>query len=197
VKSELPVLARDVERATFTLVEARKGLEAAQGGDTDAAHRALRLLLDLNGELDAAEQAVQWPELEAEAQRAMHGGLTWISSFGTPTEQQMFQQALTATREALAAGNSAQVDRQIRVLRSLTDAAFARDPKSPSYTFEYYRSRVSEASDVRRASELLKEGDALLRQGRMEDLREVNRQLDPLYPGTVEQRRRSFGSGVS
>jgi molecular chaperone DnaK len=191
------LLERDLERAASTLLEARKGLEAAKGGDSDAAHRSLRLLLELNGELDAAEQAVHWPELEAEAHRAIQNGLSWVSARGTPLEQQMFQQAMAGVQEALAAGNSAQVDRQIQLLRSLANTSYNRDPEAPAYTFEWYRSHLSEASDIRRADELLKRGQELLRSRRLEELRQVNRELDALFPGTPDERRRSFGSGVS
>jgi molecular chaperone DnaK len=191
------LLERDFERAASTLVEARKGLESAKGGDSDSAHRALRLLLDLNGDLDAAEQALHWPELEAEAQRAMRNGLAWVTDGGTVPEQQMFQQAMAAVQEGLASGNSAQVDRQIQLMRSLTNAAYNRHPESAAHTFEWYRSRLSEASDIRRADELVKKGQELLRKRRLDELRALNRQLDDLFPGTAEERRRSFGSGVS
>lgn len=190
-------LARDFERAAFALVEARKGLEAARGGDADAAQRSLRLLLDLNGELDAAEQTIHWPELEAEATGTIQSGLSWVGAFGTAAEQEMFQQAIIAAREGLAARNAAQVDRQIQTMRALRSTAFHRDPESAAHSFEWYQSRMSEASDLRRASDLIKQGRALLQQRNMEGLKQVNRQLDPLFTGTAEERQRSFGSGVS
>jgi molecular chaperone DnaK len=195
--NDVPLLARDFERATFVLVEARKGLEAARGGDADAAQRSVRLLLDLNGELDAAEQTIHWPELEAEAQEMMQSGLSWVSAHGTPAEQQMFQQAMTQTQEGLRGRNAAQVDRQIAAMRSLRTTAYHRDPESPSHTFEWFLSRLSEASDIRRASELIQQGRAALKHRRLDELRGINRQLAPLFPGTAEQQRRSFGSGVS
>ncbi len=191
------VFARDLERAEFVLVEARKGLEAARGGDADAAQRALRLLLDLNGEIDAAEQVLHWPELEAEAQRAMSVGLSWNTTFGTPVEQQMFQEAIAALREGLETGNAGQVDRQIAVMNSLGRAAFNRDPDRERRRLEWFQARMSEATDLRRANELLKQGREALRLGKTDDVKSVNRQLDALFPGTAEERQRSFGSGVS
>src|SRR6185295_15319667 len=59
-----PEVVVGVERATTLLAEARQGLAAAQGGDADAAQRAHRLLLELNGLLDTAEERLEWPELE-------------------------------------------------------------------------------------------------------------------------------------
>lgn len=191
------VLERDFERAAVTLMEARKGLEAARGGDADAAQRSLRLLLDLNGELDAAEQTVHWPELEAEADESMRNGLSWVTAFGTPAEQQLFQQAMTAAQEGLRAGNAAQVDRQIQTMRTLRHTAFRRDPESPIYVFNWFTSRVSESSDLKRASELVARGRALLQRRDLDGLKAVNNELDPLYPGSAVERERSFGSGVS
>ncbi|HSF38779.1 MAG TPA: Hsp70 family protein, partial [Thermoanaerobaculia bacterium] len=192
-----PALLRALNGAGAVLAEARAGLEAARGGDPDAASRVHRLLLDLNGSLEDAEKDLHWPELEAEADEKIGNALSWIASLGTPSEQEMGERALAAAAEARRTKNAAELDRQVGVLRTLGGAAYSRDPRSATYNFEWYEENVADATDPRLAQPLLEKGRIALRNGDDQELRRINRQLSDLFPGTAEERRRSFGSGVS
>ncbi|HEX4965544.1 MAG TPA: Hsp70 family protein, partial [Thermoanaerobaculia bacterium] len=119
-----------------------------------------------------------------------------IAGLGTPAEQQLCESALAAVAEARQSRDPAALDRQVRVLRSLSHAAYLRDPRSAFLTFEWYQSRAAEATDPRRAQALLEQGRKLAKKGDEAGLRQLNRQLDELFPATAENRRRSFGSGV-
>jgi len=192
----LPEVVVGVERASALLLEAGAGLPAARGGDADAAQRLHRLLLELNGLLDSAEERLEWPELEAEAFNAMHACLSWVAVFGTPAEQKMFDQALEAARLAQEQRQPGELDRQLRVIRSLGKAAYARDPESVARDFEWYSAHISDTTDVRRAQALLDEGKAALARRDLTALRSVNHRLWDLFPGTAQERRLSFGSSV-
>lgn len=192
-----PARLRALSGAGAVLAEARAGLEAARGGDPDAASRVHRLLLDLNGTLEDAEKDLHWPALEAEADEAIRHALTWIASLGTPSEQQLCERALSAAAEARRTKNAAELDRQVGVLRTLGTAAYSRDPRSATYNFEWYEEKVAEATDPRLAQSLLEKGRTALRKGDDQELRRINRQLSDLFPASAEERRRSFGSGVS
>ena len=182
--------------AESRLREAEAGMVAARGGDADAAQRVLRLLLDLNGELDSTDSQLAWPELEEELAQAIETSLAWVSELGSKAEKLLHQRAMEAAERARESQNAPELDRQIKVLRSLTNAAFAKDPEAPVYSFEWYLSHLSEATDLRKAHHLADQGRTALTQGDKEALKTINRQLDELFPGTAEERRKSYGSGV-
>jgi molecular chaperone DnaK len=191
-----PAALRRLEGAAAMLSEARSDLEAAGGGDRDAAQRAQRLLLELNGALDAAEDDIRWPELEAEARHTVEIDLSWVAALGTPAEQKLFDEALAALEAARKGRDSAELERQLRVVRALGGAAYARDPASPARSLEWHASRLSEASDLKKAHELVARGREALARNDASLLRAVNSELSALFPGTAEERQRSFGSGV-
>src|SRR3954468_23708310 len=146
-----PALVRTMKGAADLLAEARAGLEAARGGDADAAARVHRLLLDLNGALDQTETELDWPTLESEAGDEIENALSWISAHGTPAEQQLCESALAGVAEARQNRDAAALDREVRVLRSLRHAAFVRDPQSVFLVFDWYQGRAAEATDPRQA----------------------------------------------
>ena len=191
-----PGLLRALNGASSLLAEARTGLEAARGGDLDAASRVHRLLLDLNGSLEDAQKDLEWPAIEAEADERLRADLSWVVALGTPSEQQLCERAFAAAVEARRTKNAAELERQVRVVRSLGHAAYLRDPRSATYDFEWLEANVVDATDLPLAQSLLEQGRAALKSGDERALRLINRQLFDLFPGTAEQRLRSFGSGV-
>jgi molecular chaperone DnaK len=190
-------LARErIDEAQALLDEAAPGLQAARGGEADAAQRTLRLLLDAGAALDAAEAGLEWPELQAEAEHSLQSNLSWVSVHGTPAERRLFDEALAAAQAARHARDGAELERQLRVLDALGHAAFRRAPEAPRRVFDWYAAHLSEAIDLRRANELVERG----RQARARDdraqLEALNEQLGPLFPATARERAQSFGSGV-
>jgi len=196
-RGALPAVVHRLAGADALLAEARAGLAPARGGDTDAAQRLHRLLLDLNGTLDAAEDEIRWPELEARADDRLAVWISWVSSLGTAGEQKLCDQAVQAIHNARERRDAAELGRQLATVSALFDAAYSRHPEAPVWIFEAYESHLTEAIDVPKAQALLDQGRSLRRQGNLEALRTVNRQLRALFPGTLEERRKSFGSGVS
>ena len=191
-----PRVVQGLAGAEELLREAAAGLESAIGGDADAAQRVHRLLLDLNAGLDTVEESFRWPELEAEADDSIRTYLRWTSSLGTAAEQKLGEQTLQAILQARKQRNAPELERQLRALDALANAAFARSPEAPVLTFEWYQARLAQATDVPRARALLEKGRAALDRNDLEGLRAVNRQLDPLYGGSAEERGLSYGSGV-
>jgi molecular chaperone DnaK len=191
-----PEVVVGVERATALLGEATRGLPAAEGGDADAAQQVHRLLLELNGLLDAAEERLEWPELEGEAFDTIHSSLSWVAAWGTPSERDLFDQALAAARAAQQQRRAGELDRQLRVMRSLGHAAFLRDPEMVVYELDWYAAHLSEATDLQKAQALVDKGRALLARDDRAGVRALLPALRDLFPGTVHERQRSFGSGV-
>ncbi len=178
------------------LVEARGCLEAFRGGDADAGQRLKRLLLDADAALDAAEEALEWPELAQEADESAETAAYWLALHGTPAERQIFERAFAALEQARAQGEAAEVDRQIRVIRGMGSAAYLRDPEFARRELGWYEEHVAEAADVRRATALVSRGRKALERDDAEAARSTVRELAQLFPGTVEERRRNFGSGL-
>ena len=98
--------------------------------------------------------------------------------------------------EAREARNAVALERQSRVLQTLANAACSRDPRSPGWNFDWYLAHAAEAIDPARLRALLDEGQKARDRGDQAELRRINRQLDLLFPGTAEERARSFDSGV-
>ena len=192
----VPDVVIGVERASALLQEAESGLEAARGQDADAAQRVHRLLLELNGLLDTAEERLEWPELEVEASDVIHVAMSWVAALGTPAEQKLFDQALQEAQRAQKQHLAAELDRQVKVMRSLGHAAYSRDPDWVVYELDWYAAHLSEMTDLRRAQALLDQGRAALGRDERPALRSILRQLHELCPGTVQERRLSYGSGV-
>ena len=78
------------------LAEAERALPAARDGDVDAAQKLHRLLIDANCALDDAEALLEWPDLDAEARRCTLTYTPMVAQWGTPAEQQLYEQELEA-----------------------------------------------------------------------------------------------------
>jgi len=188
--------ARSLDQVPVTLVEARHSLDAAKGGDDDAAQRLRRLLLEIENCIDGVEEALEWPNLVNEANDRIEIAISWVSAWGTPSEQALLDRAITSARTAFETQDPLELDRQVKAIRNLTNAAFTRDPRSVYLNFDWYTENLASATDVSRATELVNRGRKAAEKGDAEALKNINRQLDVFFPGTEEERRRSFDSGI-
>jgi molecular chaperone DnaK len=188
--------ARSLDQAPAILAEAKHSLDAARGGDDDAAQRLRRLLLEIESSIDGVEETLEWPDLVEEADERIEIALSWVSAWGTPSEQALLDKAIIAAKAAYEARDPLELDRQVKAMRTLANAAFARDPQSVFMTFDWFTENLASATDVSRAAELVNLGRKAAGRGDAESLKVINRQLDAFFPGTEEERRRSFGSGV-
>jgi molecular chaperone DnaK len=193
--SNQPDVVRALAGASGVLVEARAGIEAARGGDADAAARVERLLLDLNGQLEGVEQRLSWPELTAQAERWIGRALHWVPQFGSDAEQQLLDRALTALERARQAGDAAEVERQIGAMRRVASSAAHRDPETPLRVLDWCEAHAADANDPQRVAALLAKGRAAAEKRQTEALRAIVRELDGCFPGQ-DARGRSLGSGI-
>lgn len=187
---------RRLEQIPAQLAKAKGSLAAAKGGDDDAGQRLRRLLLEIESALDTIEEALEWPNLVEEAEEQIATTISWVAAWGTPAEQILLDQAIITAKTAMQIQDPLELDRQLRAMRNLSYAAYVRDPQSAFYSFDWYRQHIAEATDVPRASELLDKGREAADRGDTAALKTINRQLEPYFPGTEEDRRRSFGSGI-
>lgn len=185
-----------LNEATALVADAQKGEPAARAGDADAAQRTLRLLVEANAALDAAEEALEWPELLEEADELVVHGLDWVTSLGTPAEQQLYERAMNEAAAARAALAPLELERQLRLMRSLRETALKRHPDTPRWVLDWYAAHLSEATDLRRANAALARGRDALARGDRAGVQSANGELDRLFPGSAREQALSFGSGV-
>lgn len=185
-----------LEPVPALMIEARRCIESARGGDADARQRLHRLLLEIDATLDTVEEEFEWPQLLDEANERIQIALAWVSAWGTPAEQRLLDQAMEGATAAYQASDALELDRQIKAIKAVTYAAANRDPEIVFYDFEWYVENIATATDIPHATDLINQGRAAANRRDRDALRGINRQLYPLFPGTEEERSKSYGSGV-
>ncbi|HSN27108.1 MAG TPA: Hsp70 family protein, partial [Kofleriaceae bacterium] len=81
-----------LDRLEARLSEAERDIDAAHGGDADAAQRARRALLDVDGTMAEADLARKWPELDAAARQAAIHASSTVGFHGTEAERTLLQE---------------------------------------------------------------------------------------------------------
>jgi molecular chaperone DnaK len=178
------------------LVDLALDVGAAKGGDTDAAQKARRSLIELDALLESVELDRRWPELEKEAREAVVYATIVIHEHGWPHEQSLFTETARAVEKARQTRDPLELQRQLRLLNRLSYAAGSRDPEVWKRRFEHARSTSATRRIRRKAQALVKEGREALAKGDGEGLRRVVQKLWQLTPGDPEQRRLGYDSGV-
>jgi molecular chaperone DnaK len=188
--------AQAIAEVAGLLAEAERDLAVARGGDADAAQKLHRLLLEANTALDEGEAILMWPDLELEARRWALYYTPLVARWGTAAEQELFDQALQGSLAAQKTRNPAELERAIAALRSVGKASYARDPKSLGNDLEWAAAHVTEAADVVLANQLVDQARAAQAQEDRAALTALLARLGELFPHSVAQQERSFGSGV-
>ncbi|WP_437830608.1 Hsp70 family protein [Sorangium sp. So ce1153] len=178
------------------LVEVERDVAAARGGDADAGQKARRALLELDVLLEEAEADKRWPELEAEAQAAVANASLWISQLGSATEKALLEEAAQGVARARAEKNQVELQRQLRLVRNLSSAAFQRHPKAWAWMFEEAASEAHQASDLVRAQKLVRDGRSAAERGDTAALRAITEEIWRLLPVDAQKRRLGHESGV-
>jgi molecular chaperone DnaK len=183
----------DMEQA---LSEVSVDIEAARGGDPDAGQKARRALLDLDAALGDEEVALEWPKFVEETSLEIAWAARWVSSYGTPVESRMLDDAVVSIRDALAARGVEAVRRRLRVVRGLANAAYFRHPSAWEWQLDRAAGEVGRAHDRAAAERAVRGGrDALARKD-VEGVRAAVVALWRLLPPDVEANTRPYDSGL-
>jgi molecular chaperone DnaK len=185
-----------LDRLESRLSEAERDIDAAHGGDADAAQRARRALLDVDATMAEADLAKKWPQLEDESRRTAIGASSTVGMHGTDAERTLLQEVLAAMDKARRDKDAPELERQMRLAQRLSSAAFNRTSEAWEWYFEDAASEVSRARDLPRAHRLVIDGKAAIDRGDTEELRRVVKALWNLLPEDSEARKRGFDSGV-
>ena len=191
--------SRVIGKLTFvevTLADVESDIAAAEGGDADAAQKARRTLLEIDAMLEEAEGDKRWPELDEEARESLSWSGLLIAKWGTPAEQQLFNEATQAVEKARASRHPIELQRQLRVVRNLRMAAFYRDPKVWDRLFEAAASEADRATDIVKAQALVRDGKKAQGRGDMQALKPIVETLWELLPVTAQSKKLGYDSGV-
>lgn len=185
-----------LDKLEARLSEAERDIDAAHGGDADAAQRARRALLDVDGTMAEADLSRKWPELEDAARQAAITASSTVGLHGTDAERAMLTEVIAAIDKARRDRDPAELERQVRLANRLANAAFNRTSEAWEWYFESAASEVSTMRDLPRAHKLVSDGKAALERGDTDELRRVVKALWQLLPEDSEARKKGFDSGV-
>ncbi len=195
-RSGLRKVIDQLDQVEGQLAAAEKDIDAAHGGDADAAQKARRTLLEIDAVLAEADLVRTWPELDTEAREAAIHAASAVSAFGTDAERKLLDEVIAAIELARAARDPAELARQLRLCRRLGNAAFHRNPEAWELYFEHAASEIAVATDLPRARALVDEGHKAVAASDLARLRKIVQDLWALLPVDAQDRRRSFDSGV-
>jgi molecular chaperone DnaK len=176
--------------------ELAREVQAAKSGDADAAEKARRTLLEIDAALSELDAQLAWPLLEQSNREEIAVAVSWMSSYASDAERKVLSETLAAMEKAKVARDAREVERHMRVVRQLGNAAYFRHPQAWEHELEHAASRVPEATDVPRATSLVKDGRRALSRGDRSALEGVVRELWKLLPPDAAERRLGHSSGV-
>ena len=185
-----------LDRIEARLSEAERDIDAAHGGDADAAQRARRALLDVDATMADADLARKWPELEESARHTAITASSMVGMHGTDAERTLLQEVLAAIDKARKDRDAPELERQMRLASRLSSAAFNRTPDAWEMYFSDAASEISKMRDLPRAQRLIDDGKAAITRGDGDELRRVVKALWQLLPEDSEARKKGFDSGV-
>lgn len=185
-----------LDRVESRLSEAERDIDAAHGGDADAAQRARRALLDVDGTMADADLARKWPDLEAAARQTAISASSTVGMHGTEAERALLNEVLAAIDKARRDKDAPELERQMRLASRLSAAAFHRTSEAWEYYFDDAASEIGSMKDLPRAQKLITEGKAARDRGDTDELRRVVKALWQLLPEDNEARKKGFDSGV-
>ncbi|MDX2091706.1 MAG: Hsp70 family protein [Kofleriaceae bacterium] len=195
-RHQLGHVIEKLDRIEARMSEAERDIDAAHGGDADAAQRARRALLDIDGTMADAELARKWPQLDEEARRTAITASSTVGMHGTDAERTLLNDVLAAMDKARKDKDAPELERQMRLASRLTSAAFNRTSEAWEWYFEDASSEISKATDLPRANQLVNEGRKAIERGDTSELRRVVNALWRLLPADSEARKKAFDSGV-
>ena len=179
-----------------TLGEVERDIGAARGGDTDAAQKAKRGLLEIDATLDQLDGDSKFPELEEEAVSAVSWASSLVSRFASPQEQRLFDEAVAGVEKARRARQVHELQRRLRQVRQLGNAAYYRHPDAWPEQFEHAASNLSSMTDLPKAEKLVADGRAAMARGDTTTIKRVTEQLWRLAPADARERQQGHNSSL-
>lgn len=185
-----------VERARELLRTVGEDVKSARAGDADAGEKARRALLEVDGALAELEADRAWPEAVNRARSEVLDAAVWVGQFGDELERRALREAEARIEQLITARQAGDLEREVRAVGRLAVTAYYRAPGSWDHQFQAAAGRVSEATDLKRAQELVSRGRAAIARGDRAEVEAVVRGLWALLPPEADERRMSHDSGI-
>jgi molecular chaperone DnaK len=185
-----------LDRLEQRLSEAERDIDAAHGGDADAAQRARRTLIDVDATMAEADLARKWPELDDAARQVAIHATASVGMHGTEAERTLLQEVLASMDKARREKDAPELERQMKLASRLSNAAFNRTPEAWELYFEDVASEMSTMRDLPRAQRLVEEGKTAIANHNTDELRRVVKALWQLLPEDSAARKKGFDSGI-
>ncbi len=195
-RNQLGQVIEKLDALEARLSEAERDIDAAHGGDADAAQRARRALLDVDATMAEADLSRKWPELDDAARQAAITASSTVGMHGTDAERALLEDVLSAMDKARKDKDAPELERQMRLATRLSSAAFNRTHEAWEWYFEDAASEISTMKDIPRAQKLVAEGKLAAERHDTTELRRVVKALWQLLPESSEARKKGFDSGV-
>jgi molecular chaperone DnaK len=173
-----------------------RDIAAARGGDSDAAEKARRALLEIDSALGEVHADLAWPLFERTLPDRLARALNLVSQRGTEAERKLLDDTLAAIERTRLTKDIAEILRLLDTVGQVEGASHNRHLDSWRPWLEYWESRVTEAADARRARVLVQEAKQAMQKGDRRSLDVAVRALRPLLPADPGQRRLAYSSGV-
>jgi molecular chaperone DnaK len=189
-------MAARLSAALQRLEDVQHNITAARGGEFDAGEKARRELSDLDALLAELEADLAWPELGQKIENDFAMAVSWVAGYGGDAEKSTLNSAYHACKSAFLGKDADEVGRQLAVIHRLGTAAFFRHPGAWELEFEHCAARIGESTDLRRASELVANGQKAVRQHDRASLEQIVRALWQLSPVDRDEQKLGYGSGL-
>jgi molecular chaperone DnaK len=189
-------MAARLSTALPRLEDVQRNITAARGGDFDAGEQARRELSDFDALLAEVEADQAWPELGQKIEDRFAMAVSWVAGYGSDAEKATLNGAYHACKSAFVGKDADEVGRQLAVINRLGVAAFFRDPQAWELEFERCAASVGESTDIRRATELVANGQEAKRAHDRPRLEQIVRSLWQLSPVDRDEQRLGHGSGL-
>jgi molecular chaperone DnaK len=156
-------------------------IEAARA-DPDAATAAGKRLLDLRAAIDAVEEALEWPELVAEAEGVIAEAERIVAESGDAEDRRRCADLAHAARTGVAEHDGRLLRVQVTELKELAVGVLDRSGRLDLLVFEDLKRRRQELVDRARGERLLEQGKVAALRRDFPALRNINLQLRGLLP---------------
>lgn len=154
----------------------------ASAVDPDASDKCLKRLQDLRLKLDGVEEALEWPTLLAEAERAQAAARADLGRHGKPEDRTVLQQREADLHSAMQTRDADLLRQRIEGLRQHVFRVLDREGILPVLVFQFLCNQKARMRDQAAAEQLISRGLRAMNANQIEDLRAVNRELRELLP---------------
>jgi molecular chaperone DnaK len=161
--------------------------------DREQADKCESRLLDLKLALDEAEEALEWPNLVAEAEENLRDARKLVAEHGTSEERARLEALEREMRGAIDCHDGAALRQKMTEINRLYGEVLVRQPGFWVGYLNYLVERKDQMRDQALADQLIAQANRAVRQDDLEGLKSAVRQLVSLLP--EDERKRASGYG--